>query len=224
MGDKWSGKAQMQKAMMEAAKKEEKEALELEVSGNHQINMAALHASNLQDQEKNIQSLYTQEKERKSEAQRYSDEANRAISSAQKTLHEAEKKYESRLAAQNFLSDVRLVTAEEEAARARARKENANTLVHSSEAALAVATQKISRAQAKATGSSDKMAEAEESDKLAKKALQEVTAQKDEAAQKVSATAAKSMADRRQENQEVKQLNSQISREKLERKKNLTKK
>jgi hypothetical protein len=218
-----SGKAQNQKAMMKAAQQEEKQALELEVSGNHQLNMAAMHASSLKSQEENIKTLYNQYKERKAEGERFLGEAKLVIASAMKGLHHAKKKYESRVAAHNFLVDVKLVAAEEQAAKARATKENTKKLVESGEAGLEAKTQKLAVAKGKVDTSSDKYAEAQENEKLSQQKLQEVIQKKDETVQSLSAIKTESAAHRKQEGQEVAALNARIAAEKLDRHRNLTK-
>jgi len=105
-------KAQVFLAAMSSAKKEEKSALSLQVAANAQFNQAKNNDDTLSAQQTQLNALYAEQAQRKATTQAMLDKAVASVKHYQQLHKSAEKVYESRVAAENYLKDVKVPVAQ----------------------------------------------------------------------------------------------------------------
>merc|ERR1712153_145830 len=109
----WDNKAKGKMAMMDAARKEEKQGMDLQLLSNKQMNQARNNDVVLKKQSATINELYEEQNQRKATAAGILKIAYEAVGIAQKHLHALRKKYAGQIAANRYLRDVKIAVAQE---------------------------------------------------------------------------------------------------------------
>merc|ERR1712153_138664 len=109
----WDNKAKGKMAMMDAARKEEKQGMDLQLLSNKQMNQARNNDLVLKKQSATINELYEEQNQRKATAAGILKIAYEAVGIAQKHLHALRKKYAGQIAANRYLRDVKIAVAQE---------------------------------------------------------------------------------------------------------------
>jgi hypothetical protein len=153
-------------AQMNAAKKEEASAMDLQLAANKQLNQAKNNDAILEHQEMHLMSLAKEQKARKQRTQFVLDRANNQVKAAESALKDARTKYESRLAASRYLSDVKMPLAKKLLEGGEASKTGLEAQEQSEAGALTKDQAKLQQAVASAKA-------AEQAEKDAEKAAEE---------------------------------------------------
>jgi hypothetical protein len=111
--DEWDARAKGKLMMMDAARKEEKQAVDLQLLANKQMNQARNNNVILKRQSDTISELYDEQNERKAGAAKILSVAEAAVTAAEKNVADAKKEHQSRLAADRYIRDVKIAVSQE---------------------------------------------------------------------------------------------------------------
>lgn len=108
----YDSQAKVALAKMSAAKREEESALSLQLSSNKQFNRVNSNDEVLAHQDEQLRTMFAERKVRQDRINKILSQASKKVQRAEQAHRQGEKVYESRLAAQRYIKDVKMVVAQ----------------------------------------------------------------------------------------------------------------
>merc|ERR1711966_176230 len=170
----WDNKAKGKTAMMDAARKEEKQGMDLQLLANKQMNQARNNDVVLKRQSDAINELYEEQNQRKAKAANILEAADERVGTAQRHLYALRKQHAGQTAANRYLRDVKIAVAQEMVDSTTAMLEDAKAAETRGDSLVSVDASKLKKAAKVADSTKRNAKTAAQAMRLGKKKVEDL--------------------------------------------------